>query len=112
MSEQAQFGIGFNDLPDTSFIKEIELVNAKNKLRHQIANVPGKQASIKILYAIAQQNKNIITTIEAKQGLKLFGDYVGIEKQMPNSHPNIRLLLDTVAHAQEWQMKVLSYNTS
>ena len=107
MGKQAHFGMGFDDLPDTSFIKKIELVNSKNKLRLQIANVPGKQASVKILYAIAQQNKSIITTIEAKQGLELFGDYVRIEEQMPKSHPNIRLLLDTVAHAQMWHMKVI-----
>ena len=106
MTEQLQFGKEFNALPDTSFISSLVLVNFKEDIQYEIDNLPGKQASVKILYSIAQNNNNVITHIEASIGLSLFGDYVQQEQHTPNSHPNIRLLLDTIACNLEWTVEV------
>ena len=80
MTKQPQFGTGFDALPDTSFINSLVLINSKENIKHQIDNIPGKQASVKILYSVAQTNNNVITHTEALKGLSLFGDYAQQEK--------------------------------
>ena len=106
MAEELQFGNEFQSLPDTSFIKSLVLINSADNTNYFVDNIPGKQASVKILYSIAQNNNNVITPIEASIGLKLFGDYVQQEQHTPNSHPNIRLLLNTIKDKQKWLVKV------
>lgn len=101
-----QFGSGFSDLSDTATLQAIELSNETTNIQHEIKNGPGKQASVKIFYALSKNNNCKITPVEAKIGLGLYGDYVQQELQQPNSHPNIRLLLDTIALNQTWLVKV------
>ncbi len=107
MTKQIQFGEKFDNLPDTSFIKTLVLINPVKNIKHLVENIPGKQASVRILYAIAQQNQNLIASTQAKTGLALFGDYVQFEEQTPNTHPNIRLLLETIAFNQEWRVQIV-----
>lgn len=102
MTNSKQFGNGFNDLADTSDLESITLVN--NDQQHVLENIPGKQASVKILHAIASKNDNKITTKEAKEGLELYGDYTQEEIQNPNSHPNIRLLLNVIEKNETWYL--------
>ena len=106
MTNNIQFGHGFSNLSDTSTLQAIELSNETTNIRHEIKNDPGKQASVKIFYALSNSNNCKITPAEAKIGLGLYGDYVQQELQQPNSHPNIRLLLDTITLDQTWLVKV------
>ena len=105
MSKQKQFGDDFNNLPDTSQLKKITLSNSQSKQSLSIDNIPGKQASVKILYNISQNNDFKITSEQAKAGMILFGDFADDEIQQPNSHPNIRLLLDIIEDNQTWEVK-------
>lgn len=107
MSKQQNFGAGFNNLPDTSQLKAITLSNIESNQSHSIDNVPGKQASVKILYNIAQANNFKITGEQANTGIALFGDYLEEENQQPNSHPNIRLLLDIIEGNQVWKVEAM-----
>lgn len=100
------FGEGFNDLPDTSHLKKIKLINRDTDKSFTIDNVPGKQASVKILYSIAQTNHSQISRKQARTGIALFGDYALEEDQQPNSHPNIRFLIDVMSNNEEWLVKV------
>ena len=97
-----QFGNGFDQLADTSHINTLILENCVTGSKISIDNIPGKQASVKILYAIAMANKFKITDKEAQTGITLFGDYAQEERDSPGSHPNIRLLLDILTDKQEW----------
>lgn len=101
-----QFGPEFKNLSDTSTLLAIELSNTTTNIQHTIKNNPGKQASVKIFYAISKNSNCKITPVEAEIGLDLYGDYVQQEQRQPNSHPNIRLLLDTIALNQTWLVKV------
>ena len=100
MTNKKEFGKEFNNLADTSHINTLELTNIETKQKHVIENIPGKQASVKILAGIATDNK--ITTKEAEIGLALYGDYTAEENQLPNSHPNIRLLLNIIENDETW----------
>jgi hypothetical protein len=102
MSNAKNFGDGFNHLSDTSHLKKITLSSTVSHESHNIDNIPGKQASVKILYNISQANDFKITVEQANTGIALFGDYAEEEKQQPNSHPNIRLLLDIIEGNQVW----------
>ena len=106
MTNPEKFGPEFNCLPDTSTLHSIELTNTATNNKLIIKNEPGKQATIKIYCAISRKNNMEITSVQAKHGLELYGDYVLQEQQQPNSHPNIRILLDTIALEQVWTVKI------
>ena len=97
------FGEGFDQLQATDNFKKLYLNKQNSNETLSLDNIPGKQASVKILYNIA--NNSIIGTEEAQKGLALYGDYTQEEKQQPNSHPNIRLLLNIVENNESWAIK-------
>ncbi len=99
MNKRHQFGEGFDKLPDSSHIVAIQVENPATHSKFLIENLPGKEASVRIYAGIAV--KNIITAAEARKGLDLYGDYVQEELNFPNSHPNVRLLLDIIAENQQ-----------
>ena len=102
-----KFGEEFYSLPDTPDMHAIELTQCNSGKKHVIKNEPGKHASLKIYFAISRNTNFQITSAEAKIGLDLYGDYVQLEQQQSNSHPNVRLLLDIVAHKQSWTVKTI-----
>ena len=105
MSNNKSFGEGFDALDDTSHLKKITLINRETDKSFTIDNIPGKQASVKILYSIAQTNHSQINIKQARTGIALFGDYALEEEQQPNSHPNIRFLIDVINNNEEWLLK-------
>ena len=102
------FGSGYNALSDVPKLLAIEITRLDGKVKHIIQNEAGKQASIKIYYAIAAQNEFQITASEAAVGLELYGDYVQQECQQPGSHPNIRRLMNIIADDQCWSVTVIT----
>ncbi len=104
MASTKLFGEGFHSLPDSSHIKTLELTNTQNNQSYTLENIPGKKASVKIFHAIAADNDNKINKQAAAMGLALFGEYTDEERQTPNSHPNIRLLIDIIDGDQTWDV--------
>ena len=102
MSNEKTFGAGFDDLADTSDLKKVTFINRETDKSFSLENIPGKQASVKILYSIAQNNHSQINRSVARTGIALFGDYAQEEEQQPNSHPNIRFLMDVMTNNEEW----------
>ena len=102
MSNEKTFGAGFDDLADTSHLKKVTFINRETDKLFSLENIPGKQASVKILYSIAQTNYSQINRCVARTGIALFGDYAQEEEQQPNSHPNIRFLMDVMKNNEEW----------
>ncbi len=98
-----KFGAGFDDLIPTDHFKHLKLTNQNGDEIITLDNIPGKQASVKILYNIA--NNGEIGTTEAQTGLALYGDYTEEEKQQPYAHPNIRLLIDIVENNEQWSVE-------
>lgn len=107
MTKQKNFGADFNNLPDTSHLKKITLSNTASKQCHSIDNIPGKQASVKILYAISSANEFKINRDQASMGVTLFGAYAEEEKQQPGTHPNIKLLFDIIENNQVWKVEAI-----
>jgi hypothetical protein len=105
MSNQKSFGANFDTLPSTSHLKSIVLTDMNSNASFNIDNIPGKQASVKILYAISQANDFKISREQANAGISLFGDYAEEEKLNPGSHPNIRLLFDIIERNQVWKVE-------
>ena len=99
---QNNLGAEFSHLPDCDHLSQLNLHNNTTNNTHIVPNTAGKQASFKIFYAISRNPKQLITSVEAQQGLILFGDYVAEEKVHANSHPNIRLLLNVIENDEIW----------
>ena len=97
-----KFADDFYTLADCSHITQLNLYNNSSDSTHTLLNLPGKQASLKIFYAISRNPEQHISLSQAQRGLRLFGDYVAEEEAQPNSHPNIRLLLDIIQHKHVW----------
>ena len=95
------FGEGFNKLPATDYIVKLTLSKMGTEEKFTLENIPGKQASVKILFNIKDEHSRIGTQ-EAQRGLSLYGDYTAEEKQQPDSHPNIRLLMNVIEHDETW----------
>lgn len=106
MSTSKSFGKGFNQLHATDHIKKLILKKSGSNDTISLDNLPGKKASVKILFNIAQHNQATITAHEAKTGLELFGDYTEEERQQPNSHPNIRLLINIIKNNESWTVNL------
>lgn len=102
-----KFGAEFDSLLDPPTLRALELTQRDNGEVRIIKNEPGKQASVKIYYAISRNDNFQITSEQAKTGLDLYGEYVQLEQQQPDSHPNIRLLLNIIAHKQSWTVKTI-----
>jgi hypothetical protein len=105
MTKQKSFGTDFVNLPDTSHLKSISLSDMNSSAFLRVDNIPGKQASVKILYAISQANDFKISSKQASTGITLFGDYTEEEIQRPDSHPNIRLLLNIIEKDEVWKLE-------
>ncbi|MDG1250420.1 MAG: DUF2322 family protein [Gammaproteobacteria bacterium] len=99
------FGSGFSSLEEYKDVNAITFKENNGERVHRIENIPGKQASLKILRAVTLDS-GVLSKSEAEQGLILFGDYVADEQASPNAHPNIRLLLDTIEHNLKWDISV------
>jgi hypothetical protein len=102
------FSDAFEQLDEVSSIQEIHLTNEEKNAVHTIKNQPGKHASVKIYNALAQLNNGLLSTTEAIHGLELYGDYVAEEELTPNTHPNIRLLINIIKKQQAWQIVVVT----
>lgn len=102
-----EFGTGFKSLAEIPNIQALELTQVATGNKYVLKNEPGKKASVKIYYAISHSNNFKITPAQAQAGLDLYGDYVQQERQQPNSHPNIRLLLETIAQNSSWLVKII-----
>ena len=100
MTKQLDFSTEFYFLSDITNVEKIELTHSLINTKHIIPNAPGKQASLKIYNHLICNN--LLGKQQANLGLKLFGDYTQEEINQPNSHPNIRLLLDTIEQDLEW----------
>ena len=107
MSSKLQFGKNFGQIPDLAHIASCTLTNMQTSEQYVIENKPGKQASLKIMHSISQPN-NLITPEQARVGLELYGDYVKEELQVPNSHPNIRLLMNCIECGNHFRLEFLS----
>ena len=105
MSNQKKFGDDFYQLAETSHLKSITLSDINSNSSFTVDNIPGKQASVKILYNISQANNFKITSKQAATGLALFADYAEEERRQPGSHPNIKLLFDIIAANQTWKVE-------
>ncbi len=106
MSNRNNFSPDYYDLPSTDHISRLIMTNSHSRETTILENKPGKQASVKILFNIANSNNMHISAGEAQHGLLLFGDYVLEETQQPGAHPNIRLLMDIVENKEAWSVTV------
>ena len=101
----------FEQLPSSDDIEYLELhwSGKENGLPilERLENVQGKQASVRIYHALSQMNDGTVQAQQAKEGLRLYGAYTDDEKREPNSHPNIRKLLELVENNS--QMRVVVY---
>jgi len=62
MTNKLSFSPDFDQLDDVSSIQQLELTNSETNASHTIMNQPGKQASVKIYYALAKLNDNKLST--------------------------------------------------
>ena len=97
------FGAGFDELQATDNFKHLHLARENGTEKITLDNIPGKQASVKILYNIT--NDSIISSNDAQHGLALYGDYTQEEKEKPGAHPNIRLLMDIIKNNESWKVE-------
>ena len=102
-TKNKNFGEGFDQLQATDNYNHLYLSRENGTERITLDNIPGKQASVKILYNIA--NDSIISSNEALHGLALYGDYTQEEKDQPGAHPNIRLLMDIIENNESWKVE-------
>ena len=100
-----EFGLGFSLLNDYSNVSAITFTEVTSMRTHRVENITGKKASLKILCAITEDSA-VLSVSEAPMGVDFFGDYVADEMASPNSHPNIRLLLDTIEHDFRWTVSI------
>jgi hypothetical protein len=98
------FGADFAQLADSAHITQLIVREPKTDTQHILPNISGKQASLKIYFAISRNPDNTIGRQQAQTGLELFGDYVADELEHPDAHPNIRLLLNIIENDETWQV--------
>ena len=100
----------FEQLPSSDAIDYLELHWSGKEndatVIERLENIPGKHASVRIYHALSRLNQGKIGAQEAKEGIRLYGDYIDDEKREPNSHPNIRKLIEIVENSGHMQVVV------
>lgn len=77
-------------LPTVDHLAALRLIDAQSgQLVDEIPNAPGKQGSLRVYAALAQQHGGRIDATAAAQGIALFAEHTEDARTNPGKHPNI-----------------------
>lgn len=77
-------------LPTVDHLAALRLLDAHTgHLVAEIPNAPGKQGSLRVYAALAQQHASRIDAAAAAQGMALFAEHTDDARTNPGKHPNI-----------------------
>jgi hypothetical protein len=86
-------------LPSTTHIAQIGLLDSQNQLVATIENKPGQAGSVAVYAALHQQFGSLNATA-AMQGLTLYAEHTAQAREQPGQHPNIDRLIAVAAGTQ------------
>lgn len=73
-------------------LSELDILDTQGNTVHHIPNAPGKQGSLKLYNALAQDFDGKLDSAAAAKGLEWFAEHVADAQANPGKHPNIDLL--------------------
>lgn len=82
--------------PSIEHLSELQVLNEKGEVIHQIPAIEGKLGSLKLYNALATKFNNQLNTESAQQGIIWFAEHVEDAIQNPGKHPNIDLLFNVI----------------
>ena len=80
-------------MPAIDHLSGLDIFDKEDNVVHHIPNAPGKQGSLKLYYALAQEFDSKLDAAAAERGLAWFAEHVADAEANPGKHPNIDLLL-------------------
>ncbi|SVD61435.1 uncharacterized protein METZ01_LOCUS414289, partial [marine metagenome] len=102
-----QFEENLKKLPKAEEVLLMRLFDEKDQLLSLIPNVAGKNAALRVFCTIAG-DKGWIDSDSAKEGLELFGEYVGKAQSHPGRHKKLELLMNLKPGQNLWVEKLTS----
>lgn len=79
-------------MPSIDHLNGLDILDAQGATVHHIPNAPGKQGSLKLYNALAQEFDGKLNAAASERGLALFAEHVADAEANPGKHPNIDLL--------------------
>lgn len=90
-------------LPSIAHLAGLDVLD-KGTVIHHIPAVQGKLGSLRVYYALAQQNSQKLDRTSAQLGLEIFAEHTQDAKLNPGKHPNIDLLLRVIEEDLNYQL--------
>lgn len=91
--------------PSIEHLSELQVLNEKGEVIHQIPAVEGKLGSLKLYNALSEKFNQQLNIETAQQGIIWFAEHVEDAKQNKGKHPNIDLLFKVVEEQQQFSLK-------
>ena len=90
-------------MPAIDHLSGLDILDKEGNVVHHIPNAPGKQGSLKLYHALAQEFDGKLDAAAAERGLAWFAD----AEANPGKHPNIDLLFKVKAENISLTLKPL-----
>lgn len=84
-------------MPAIDHLSGLDILDKEGNVVHHIPNAPGKQGSLKLYHALAQEFDGKLDAAAAERGLTWFAEHVADAEANPGKHPNIDLLFKVKA---------------
>lgn len=92
------------ELPTVDHIKQLDIIDADDKLIASIPNQDGKRGSLMLYNGLLAQY-GALTPEAAETGLIWFAEHVNDAKENPGKHPNIDRLFEVIEHKHHYALK-------
>lgn len=100
------FADNLKDLPPTTNLAGLSLLDEQGTLVATIDNKPGSAGSVAVYAALALRY-GAITVEAAHEGLNLYAEHTADARSHPGKHPNIDRLLQLVERGGRFEVKLL-----
>ena len=97
------FAARLKQLPATSHLAALHLLDADGQVLATIENKPGQTGSLVVYAALAALYGGSITPPAAGLGLEWYGEHVADAQAFPGKHPNIDRLLAWAQGAESYR---------
>ena len=102
------FSARLKQLPATTHIAALQLLDADGKAIATIENKPGQVGSVAVYAALAALYGGSITPAAASLGLEWYAEHTADALSFPGKHPNIDRLLAWVQGSDSYRVQAIA----
>lgn len=107
MITRMNFADRLKQLPPTTHLAAVHLLDSNGHTVATIENKPGQAGSLAVYHGLAAQHGGAITPAAAAEGLQWYGEHLADAQAHPGKHPNIDRLLAWAAGSASYRVQAV-----